>query len=331
MLWGAVERSGGLCLSPAFVDARFLHSSTFARAMSIPQTTQDGSSRLGKDGSPVLALAEAEQVIEALNEAIALEGEPVEKARHLLRRCQELLGHDADLELILVTDLKRPVAPLMIERVFVGPTFDRIEPRPHSEVQAAMDASEPMWRIVIPYVLSNPRSPHTLDLAEVPNAAWFEQVSEKFVRPHGWVNFNVAVWSASEDRLIMLALPQRVEQPAWSPEAKRLLGLMLRAVAPIVDREMFKGLGEEQAGDSPVELPAAPGAALEGKDLSGRQTDVLHLLLRGMSEKEAARELGVSTHTVHTHVKKLYAQFGVSSRGELLAKFVDQRVLKMMA
>lgn len=296
--------------------------------MPTPQKIHDGGSRLGGSGTALLALTEAEQVIEALNEAIALEVEPAEKARHLLRRLQDLLGGEPDLELILVRDLKRPVAPLLIERVFVGPTFDRIEPRPHSAVQEAMDASEPVWRIIIPYVQSNPRSPRTLELADIPDAGWFEQLREKFLRPHGWVNFHVGVWSASDDRLIMLALPQREDQAAWGPEARRLLALMLRAVAPIVDREMFKGVGDEQRSDATIE---APGAALEGKDLSGRQTDVLHLLLRGMSEKEVARELGVSTHTVHTHVKKLYAQFGVSSRGELLAKFVDQRVLKMTA
>jgi LuxR family maltose regulon positive regulatory protein/serine/threonine-protein kinase PknK len=83
--------------------------------------------------------------------------------------------------------------------------------------------------------------------------------------------------------------------------------------------------------EQPPEVDSDPNALLEGKDLSGRQTDVLHLLLRGMSEKEVARELGVSSHTVHTHVKKLYTQFNVSSRGELLAQFVDQRVLKLTA
>lgn len=269
----------------------------------------------------MLSLSEAEQVVEALSEAIALEAPPDEKARHLLRRLAELLGGEADLELILYTQLKRPQGPLIIERVCIGPTFDRIEPRPHSAVQALVDESAPILRMVLPYVLENPRSPRTLDIREqVPaDPSWFERIREKFLQPNGFVNFLLGSWSASEDRLIMLALPQRQDQPPWGAEARRLLSLMLRAVAPIVDREMFTGIGP---------TPPGPGDVLSGRDLSGRQTDVLHLLLRGMSEKEAARTLGVSAHTVHTHVKKIYAEFNVSSRGELLAQFVDRRVLK---
>ncbi len=78
-------------------------------------------------------------------------------------------------------------------------------------------------------------------------------------------------------------------------------------------------------------IPTGEGAAqspLEGRELSDRQRDVLVLLLRGHSEKEAARDLGVSTHTVHTHVKRLYGEFNVSSRGELLALFIDRRILR---
>jgi DNA-binding CsgD family transcriptional regulator len=46
----------------------------------------------------------------------------------------------------------------------------------------------------------------------------------------------------------------------------------------------------------------------------------LELLLTGVSEKEAARELGLSRHTVHDYVKVLYRRFEVSSRAELMAR-----------
>ncbi len=269
-----------------------------------------------------------EHVIEALNEAIALDARPADKVRHLLERLQNLLGGDPDIELLLERDLDRPQGPLVIERVTVGPTFERIEPRPHSEVQKVVDESEPILSLVLPFVRQNPRTPRLLDIRhDVPDTAWFRQISEKFLEPHGWVNFLLGTWAASDDRLIMLVLPQRRDQPPWGPAARRLLGLMLRAAAPLVDREMFDDVEQPSAPDDRTD----PNALLGDKDLSGRQTDVLHLLLRGMSEKEVARELGVSTHTVHTHVKKLYTQFNVSSRGELLAKFVDQRVLKAMS
>ncbi|MEL7238927.1 MAG: helix-turn-helix transcriptional regulator, partial [Planctomycetota bacterium] len=94
--------------------------------------------------------------------------------------------------------------------------------------------------------------------------------------------------------------------------------LMLRAAAPVLHREMFE-----------VAESSGPAGILETKDLSPRQRDVLAGLLRGQSEKEVAYALGVSTHTVHTHVKRLYAELDVTSRGELLALFVDRKVLEL--
>jgi DNA-binding NarL/FixJ family response regulator len=42
----------------------------------------------------------------------------------------------------------------------------------------------------------------------------------------------------------------------------------------------------------------------------------------GGEEKQIAHELARSPHTVHTHVKSIYRNLGVSSRGELLSLFV---------
>jgi DNA-binding CsgD family transcriptional regulator len=53
--------------------------------------------------------------------------------------------------------------------------------------------------------------------------------------------------------------------------------------------------------------------------LSPRLTQVLRQLERGQSEKQCARELRISHHTVHDYVKLLYKRFGVCSRGELLS------------
>ena len=44
-------------------------------------------------------------------------------------------------------------------------------------------------------------------------------------------------------------------------------------------------------------------------------------LAGGASEKELAHQLGVSTHTLHDHVKAVHRAYGVRSRGELLARW----------
>jgi DNA-binding CsgD family transcriptional regulator len=56
--------------------------------------------------------------------------------------------------------------------------------------------------------------------------------------------------------------------------------------------------------------------------LSPRMKQTLQRLLAGDSEKQIAARLGLSRHTVHVYVKALYKGFAVSSRGELLARFV---------
>jgi DNA-binding CsgD family transcriptional regulator len=54
--------------------------------------------------------------------------------------------------------------------------------------------------------------------------------------------------------------------------------------------------------------------------LPPRLSQTLDELLQGKSEKEIALRLELSRHTIHNYVKALHQRFGVSSRGELLAR-----------
>jgi DNA-binding NarL/FixJ family response regulator len=56
--------------------------------------------------------------------------------------------------------------------------------------------------------------------------------------------------------------------------------------------------------------------------LPPRLQQTLRRLLLGDSEKQVAAQLRLSKHTVHVYVKQLYKRLSVTSRGELLAKFV---------
>ncbi len=56
--------------------------------------------------------------------------------------------------------------------------------------------------------------------------------------------------------------------------------------------------------------------------LSRRQAQTLERLCLGESEKRIAYELGISSNTVHVHVKALYRLFGVGSRAELLVRCI---------
>lgn len=100
------------------------------------------------------------------------------------------------------------------------------------------------------------------------------------------------------------------------------------SVAPAVDgvayrrqlvADLCRMLGDSVKGErTPSSASITPMPSL-----SPRMKQTLDRLLAGDSEKQIARHLGLSRHTVHVYVKALYRGFGVSSRGELLAKFVQ--------
>jgi DNA-binding CsgD family transcriptional regulator len=57
--------------------------------------------------------------------------------------------------------------------------------------------------------------------------------------------------------------------------------------------------------------------------LPRRLAQVLAMLLQGRTERQIAAGLGLSPHTVHDHIKRLYRRFDVSSRAELAARCRD--------
>ena len=56
--------------------------------------------------------------------------------------------------------------------------------------------------------------------------------------------------------------------------------------------------------------------------LTRRERQTLRHLLKGRTESQTAKFMGLGVNTVHVYVKALYRKFRVSSRSQLLAKFV---------
>ena len=86
-----------------------------------------------------------------------------------------------------------------------------------------------------------------------------------------------------------------------------------RRVVNLVHRELGRLWARAEAG------PFAP--------LPPRLRQTLDLLFSGYSEKEMARTLDVSPHTIHDFARRLYRQFGVDGRGSLLAHPACRRPL----
>jgi DNA-binding CsgD family transcriptional regulator len=69
-----------------------------------------------------------------------------------------------------------------------------------------------------------------------------------------------------------------------------------------------------------VRMPQA-GAALVS--LSPREQEIAHRVARGCSNKAIASSLNISQWTVGTHIRHIYAKFGVASRAAMVARLLE--------
>lgn len=58
--------------------------------------------------------------------------------------------------------------------------------------------------------------------------------------------------------------------------------------------------------------------------LSERETEVLELLAKGMSDKEIASTLVISLHTVKVHLRNIYLKLRVHSRTQAVIKYLQK-------
>jgi PAS domain S-box-containing protein len=104
----------------------------------------------------------------------------------------------------------------------------------------------------------------------------------------------------------------RVEYAAYAEEITgRRLGLF---VSQIVDEEDQNGIEPEVV-------------AANGEGLSPREGEVVRLVALGMTSRQIAEELTVSTETVRTHIRNALAKTGTRTRAQLVAKVMARGAL----
>jgi NarL family two-component system response regulator YdfI len=94
--------------------------------------------------------------------------------------------------------------------------------------------------------------------------------------------------------------------------ADQILAAVLAAAAGLVVREPLEAR-------SPVPTSGGPISVRPAQALTPREVEILGMLAEGLGNKSIARRLGISEHTVKTHVTSVFAKLDVSTRAEAVA------------
>jgi DNA-binding NarL/FixJ family response regulator len=94
------------------------------------------------------------------------------------------------------------------------------------------------------------------------------------------------------------------------------IGYLIKDCAP---DELLSAIRSAAAGHAPLD-PRAAGALLPNRlsniadELSGREREVLQLVAKGLANKQIARSLGITEHTVKVHLGSVFRRLGVGDR-----------------
>jgi len=120
---------------------------------------------------------------------------------------------------------------------------------------------------------------------------------------------------------LILCLRRTAELSMYSENEVRSLNSYAELVITLMEKHWKDGLESISSAtnlvyqSSEVVLNGLPSSCL-----TPRERDVLELLIKGLSNKLIARELGISHETVKVYCKNLYAKIGVSGRPAIYAK-----------
>ncbi|MEC3764272.1 response regulator transcription factor [Cupriavidus sp. SS-3] len=96
-------------------------------------------------------------------------------------------------------------------------------------------------------------------------------------------------------------------------------------MSPLIARQVVNRLR-----GAPPEAVARDAAAPVAVVLSVRENEILDLISRGYTYAETARYLGLSVHTVQSHIKNIYGKLAVRSRGEAVFEAAKLGLLKSL-
>src|SRR3954447_13256629 len=116
-------------------------------------------------------------------------------------------------------------------------------------------------------------------------------------------------------------------------DIKRALnaGVQAYLTKDVLHDELLKAIRAVHAGQRyiPAAVAASLAAQLPRPDLSGREVQVLALIVRGLANKQIAFTLGIAEHTVKNHVKNILSKLGVQDRTQAATAAIQRGIIHL--
>lgn len=98
-------------------------------------------------------------------------------------------------------------------------------------------------------------------------------------------------------------------------------------ISPKAAAQLLRAFREQAVTSAMPDTPRP--ADVEDFGLTSRERETLETLARGFTQREAAQILGVSPHTIVSHVKAIYQKMAVNSRSEAVFEAIQSGLIKM--
>jgi DNA-binding CsgD family transcriptional regulator len=149
---------------------------------------------------------------------------------------------------------------------------------------------------------------------------WRHSASFEMLREWGFCyNMGGPLWCGRKIIGVLFTATADAKTP-YTPTSRRRMDMLCRAGSLAATNMMNSG--ELESDRNAIRLPARPApppAAVLSARLPPRSADVAIRVCRGQTNKEIAREMGISDQTVKEHVANLCRRFGAHNRTELAA------------
>jgi hypothetical protein len=226
-----------------------------------------------------------------IHELCELGNDPLEWNTHLLGTLEALLDGDWGSTYVIRPDFD----PSKIEFTFA------LHHNADENWTRYIDKRDLTDQPVTPAIMSRLGTDFTMTRQElIDDATWYaSSFYERVARPSNWDQMLCSQVMLHTTGVIHgMGIVRAIGKPAFDDHDRALMRFVHAELAHLWNRP------------DAVAIDALPKRLME--TVSGMR--------RGLSRKEIAAELGVSPHTIHSHEKQVFRRFGVSGRGELLAK-----------